>query len=307
MELRDIRYFNMVAEHRNVTRAADALGLSATALSKSLRRLEKSVGAKLIKRTAKGVELTAVGNALIARAGTLQLALDDIRQEAADLSVGRAGHINVATAPGSNEYCITDAYLALLGEAPNVSLKTMVLYTGQPSAAVRNGQADFSVTHLQPLPLRHPDLIVEELFKIRYVVFASANHPLARRKRVTLTDLAKERWISDINGRSQSMLRELFVTSGLGLPRLLMESNSFGMRVPMIESSNLVALAASVAVQKAKQHYRLAELPVEGLNLEGAIGVSYRKDGYLSPAAKRMIEILKEQGRAITESKRRRA
>ncbi len=44
MELRDIRYFAVVAEKQNIAHAAEALGLSATALSKSLRRLEKSVG-----------------------------------------------------------------------------------------------------------------------------------------------------------------------------------------------------------------------------------------------------------------------
>ena len=51
MELRDLKYFAIVAEHQNVGRAAEALGLSATALSKCLRRLEKSVGAKLVHET----------------------------------------------------------------------------------------------------------------------------------------------------------------------------------------------------------------------------------------------------------------
>src|SRR5262245_39212455 len=65
MELRDIEYFAVVAEHGNVRRAAEALDLSPPALSKSLRRLEKSVGAKLVKRTPKGVELTDVGVAMV--------------------------------------------------------------------------------------------------------------------------------------------------------------------------------------------------------------------------------------------------
>lgn len=49
MELRDIRYFAVVAEHLNIGRAAEALDMSATALTKSLRRLEKSVGANTEK------------------------------------------------------------------------------------------------------------------------------------------------------------------------------------------------------------------------------------------------------------------
>src|SRR5689334_4923868 len=65
MELRDIDYFAVVAHHGHLGRAAEALGLGQPALSMSLRRLEQSAQAKLVKRTAKGVELTAVGAALL--------------------------------------------------------------------------------------------------------------------------------------------------------------------------------------------------------------------------------------------------
>ena len=58
MELRDIEYFAVAAEHRHLGRAAAALGLSQPALSKSLRRLENALQAKLVKRTPKGIDLT---------------------------------------------------------------------------------------------------------------------------------------------------------------------------------------------------------------------------------------------------------
>ena len=88
MELRDLEYFAVVAEHGHVGRAAEALGLSQPALSKSLRRLEKAMQAKLVKRTPKGVELTAVGSALHMHVHRLRLSLNDVVHEAADLSQG---------------------------------------------------------------------------------------------------------------------------------------------------------------------------------------------------------------------------
>ena len=57
MDLRDVEYFAVVAQHGHLGRAAEALGLGQPALSMSLRRLEKSAQAKLVKRTPKGVEL----------------------------------------------------------------------------------------------------------------------------------------------------------------------------------------------------------------------------------------------------------
>jgi DNA-binding transcriptional LysR family regulator len=297
MEIRDIVYFKEVAEHLNLGRAALALDLSTTALSKSLRRLEKSVGAKLVKRTPKGVELTGAGNALFAQSGRLQLLLDDIKHQATDLGSGRAGHINVGVTPGLSEYCVSNAYAALLKEAPNVSLRAMLTHVPDATSLAQEGKVDIVVNTVRPvIP---PDIVCEQLFCDYQVVYVAANHPLARRKRVTLADLAKERWAADIGSASWNRLCQLFKTKGLEPPRLLLESNSLEIRLPIIESSNLVMHGASIFVQKAMQRYRLIALQVEGLHLERPVGVYYRKDAYLSPAALRMIEILKAQGKLL--------
>src|SRR5712675_1980987 len=73
MELRDIECFEEIAEQRHLGRAAERLGLSQPALSKSLRRLEEAMQVKLFDRNAKGLELTAEGSLLLARARDLQL------------------------------------------------------------------------------------------------------------------------------------------------------------------------------------------------------------------------------------------
>ena len=97
MDLRDIEYFAVIAEHGHLGRAAEALGLGQPALSVSLRRLEKSAEAKLVKRTPKGVELTDVGRALLTHVGRLQLAREDLARELSDLAHGQAGHLRVGT------------------------------------------------------------------------------------------------------------------------------------------------------------------------------------------------------------------
>lgn len=101
MNLRDVQYFAVVAEHKHLGRAAEALGLSQPALSMSLRRLERYMDTKLVKRTPKGVELTPSGEAVFGHARRLRLSVDDISREVADLSQGRAGHLRVGTGPGS--------------------------------------------------------------------------------------------------------------------------------------------------------------------------------------------------------------
>ena len=86
MNLRDLQYFAVVAEHKHLGRAAEALDMSQPALSMSLRRLEEFLHTKLVKRTPKGVELTTSGEAVYAHARRLRLSVDDISREVADLN-----------------------------------------------------------------------------------------------------------------------------------------------------------------------------------------------------------------------------
>src|SRR6478609_8832206 len=95
MELRDIEYFAVIAEHGHLGRAADTLGLSQPALSKSLRRLERALQVKLVRRIPKGVELTTEGSVLFLRVRELRLSLQSVVREIADVSQGRVGHLRV--------------------------------------------------------------------------------------------------------------------------------------------------------------------------------------------------------------------
>jgi DNA-binding transcriptional LysR family regulator len=125
VELRDIEYFAVVAEHLNVRRASEALGLSPPALSKSLGRLEQSMQAKLVERTAKGVALTPVGTALLAQVQRLRVTLRDIKREAEDLGQGRAGHLRIGVGATTVED-LPDAYAALLEAAPSLTAQVIV-------------------------------------------------------------------------------------------------------------------------------------------------------------------------------------
>src|SRR5215468_4510488 len=95
MELRDIEYFTILAEHGHLGRAANALGISQPALSKSLRRLETALEVKLMKRTAKGVELTPEGVALELRARELRLSLQSVAREVKEVGEGRVGQLRL--------------------------------------------------------------------------------------------------------------------------------------------------------------------------------------------------------------------
>ena len=302
MELRDLQYFAVVAEHGNVRRASEVLGLSPPALSKSLRRLEQSVKAKLVTRSAKGVELTAVGTALLVQISRIRLTLDDVAREAEDLSQGRAGHLRIGVNAGTVED-LPAANSTLLHEAPNVTLSVTVSDNDVMVPALRNGELDLVVNYLAESP--YEGCITERLYDEELVVYASANHPLARQRVVTMAQIARERWaLSPVNMLPWHWLYRAFQERGLPPPQVTLQTRSLRLRVQTVASSRLLGFNSRRFIRQATPRFRLKELPVKDVTWRRPVGVIYRESGYLSPAAKRFIEILKKTAKEIATETR---
>ena len=311
MELRDIRYFAVVAEHLNIGRAAEALDLSATALTKSLRRLEKSVGAKLVQRAAKGVTLTAVGTALLNRINPLQGTMADVRHEAADLARGEAGHVTVGTINGYCEFVMAAACAALSGQSPKITLNVIMATHASLTAAMRKGEVDFCISVRGSIP--PSEFVLERQFDLPNVIFASLDHRLARRRRLTIPDLAGERWAL-LRGSTYQLsggvflpwqaLHRLFATHGLPPPVVGMETNSQEARNAAVAYAGYLGFGSRQFLFQAMRRYPLVELPItEEIHVENLCLV-YRKNAYLSPAARRLMDMVKVQAREMADPPR---
>jgi DNA-binding transcriptional LysR family regulator len=158
--------------------------------------------------------------------------------------------------------------------------------------ALRHGELDLLLAPLQAS--RHEDVVEEHLFEDEFVVHASINHRLAKRKYVSLVDLARERWAVAAHGTPSSQrLTQLFLEAGLPPPRIAMESNSLPLKFQIVAGSDLLGFAAKRAVSDAAPGTRLVMLRVRDLAYTRPVGMMYRKDAYLSPAARRFVDILK--------------
>lgn len=304
MEFRDLQYFVVVAEHQNIGRAAEALDLSATALSKCLRRLEKSIGTKLVRRAAKGIALTAVGTALVTRIGSLQGMFNDLQHEAADLALGRTGHINVGTISGTLEKRLARAYASLLKESPAITAEVTVGVNNVLGELLRKGEIDFCIARPRSLPAA--EFVFEHLYDDPYVVYASARHRFAKRKQVSIKELAGERWAA-ANGTFSPQWQALFGAfedSGLRAPSMSLEVNSVAFTAFTIAHSDHIGLCSRALLEQMARQYSLVELPVKELTHVRRMFVVYRKDAYLSPAALRLIAILKAQAKESSSDRR---
>ena len=222
MELRDLEYFAVVAEQGNLGRAAELLGLSQPALSKSIARLEDAMEVKLFRRTAKGMDLTAEGSLLLSRARELRQSLRNVAREVSDVSRGHAGHIKIGVGPSVNDEFLLAAIIELLRAEPRITMKVMVSDQDEILPALQSGQIDvlFNLMVLKPpaglayIPLREDQCVVS----------CAGNHRLAARTHVPLSELSKERWALGEPGLpTQQRLHEVLRDNGLEPPRVALQ------------------------------------------------------------------------------------
>ena len=190
------------------------------------------------------------------------------------------------------------ACATLLKEAPRLTYKVTLLELEVSLPALRQGELDFYLAPFQAS--RHEDLMAEHLFDQELVVYASTRHRLARKKEVGLADLARERWVvAGLNAPSPQRLRQAFLDAGLLPPAIAIESNSLLFRHRIVADTNLVGFAPKQSISETFPHARCVALDVSDLNYTRRVGVMYRKDAYLSPAARRFMEVLKQTAKEV--------
>src|SRR5689334_24998246 len=119
MDLRDLRYFETIADLQHVGRAADRLHRTQPALTSSIRRLEEDCGAPLFERAGRGIRLTAAGRVLLKWAQRVRFDMEDARREIAAMGSGLSGHVRVGIVPTAAQFLLPAAARQLLQEGPD--------------------------------------------------------------------------------------------------------------------------------------------------------------------------------------------
>jgi len=184
LDLRLVRYFTAVAEHRHFGRAAAALHTTQPSLSRQIRRLEGQLGARLLDRTPQGTRLTDAGEVFLPRAKAL---LRSAEQAAA--STRAAATPSRITIGYLTNLFVTPAVRELRRRHPDAEVLTRHLGWTETRAALLDHRVDIAVTRL-PLPADR--LRVTVLYDEERVLVMSADHRLAGRESVTLADIADE-------------------------------------------------------------------------------------------------------------------
>ena len=194
MELRHLRYFVAVSEDRHFTRAATRLGIAQPPLSQQIRQLEDEVGTRLFTRTARGVTLTAAGEAFLPHAQAALREVERARTAARRTSHGDLGTIRIGfTSAASLNPLVPAAISSFRNAYPDVELRLVVHPTTPLLAQLSQDVID--VAFVRPTPTERESLRAIPLPDERLWIALPTGHALAARKQLRLGELRSEPFI----------------------------------------------------------------------------------------------------------------
>ncbi|MFP5368388.1 MAG: LysR family transcriptional regulator, partial [Actinomycetes bacterium] len=145
VELRQLRYFLVVADELHFGRAAERLHLTQPPLTVAVRRLERELGVQLFDRTTRRVTLTPAGKSFKDRIQVAIADLDDAAGDAADVAAGRSGKIRVGFVSSASYTTIPEAIRAFREHRPRIALELNPLTSGEQIEQLLDGNLDLGL------------------------------------------------------------------------------------------------------------------------------------------------------------------
>src|SRR2546423_864034 len=245
MELRHLRYFLAVGEALNFTRAAAQLRVAQPALSRQVQDLEDEIGVDLLRRSPRGVTLTAEGKLFLEEVRELLKRAEESVEKVRALARGEYGELHIGYAPVPTTEILPPALAAFQKAVPRVKVLLHDLSTDELIAGLRNGTLELAIT-VQPFREQTAGIDFELLRAYPLWVALTAAHPFARLKSVPLEKLAAEPLVGlgrKDYSESYGILEGIFASIH-AKPRIAVECDSASSLITEVEAGHGISLAS---------------------------------------------------------------
>ena len=246
IELRQLRYFVVVAEELNFTRAAERLQIAQPPLSRQIQNLEKSLGLTLLERTNRRVELTAAGQVFFSECRQILSHVDRSVRATQRAARGETGQLIVGFEGAVHNDVVLKTIRKFRNQFPDVELIVQELASGQQIQGLQKGRIELGF--IEPI-LASEDVEIEPLISEPLIVALAETHPLAVHKQLTLAQLAKEVWITGRSDEGCGLLARILAgcrEAGF-TPNVKQETNDPQMMLSLVASGLGVTLLPSSA------------------------------------------------------------
>lgn len=292
---RQLQLIAQVLQDGSVLRASESLGMSQSAASRLLTELEREVGTALFTRHGRGMAPTAAG-AIVGRHA--QAVIAEFARARADLDRLRHGgraHVAVGSLLSPCSDFLPAALLRLAREAPDFAVAVHVDTSRALVQGLLESRFDLVIARVGD-PALEPELRFEPLVEEQFCVVARPGHALAGRRRVTVADVAAERWVlppaaSDLRQR----LETLFLQHGLPPVTSAIESVSAPLILSLLRMGDMVAALPREFVRPYARARSLAVLKLDLGVRSDRFGLVTRRHRAATAETRRVLQVLREQ------------
>lgn len=300
--LKQLRVFVAIARHGSFSRAGEAIGLTQSAVSHSVKELEAEVGVRLLDRTTREVALTDAGLRLANRVERLLDELQAALLDARSFGVQRSGTVRVATSQTISAHLMPQCIAAGEREYPEIRIMLRDQAQQQVLHSVRNAEVDFGIV---VDPVQAVDLECEAVLHEPFLLLCRDDHPFAAQQavrwsalngcRLVLQDYASgSRQLIDSALRQQGV--EAQVVQEIGHPATLF---------PMVAEGIGISIFPALALPLPEGgRLRVRRLVPE---INRALMLVRRKNRSLTPAAEAIWQVARQQAALLQQRRRENA
>lgn len=293
LTMAELRALLAVKTAGNLSRAAQAIGVSQPALSQHVREVEEKLGLALFVRHRRGLDPTVFGAILLRLADAMRADLGIAAEELVRAARENKRPLRIGSMPVTSGGLLAVALGRFAGEP------------GMPPVVLMEGPRELMLEHLQhrridafvgrlPRTLRDKGLLAETLFLDSAVVIASARHPLVKRSRLTMHALQPYPWILPAEDTAfHEQIGESLRSVGLALPAARIASYSMLAFPAIVSTSDLLGFLPTSLFAAGTMSTSLQRLPVAMDWLPSPVGIVVRAERSDENGLERLLDLLR--------------
>lgn len=193
MDVHLLRFFCSVAENRSFFKASSQLHISQPMVSKGIKQLEKDLGVKLIERPSKRFALTDAGERLYILSKDIINRFDNVAKEFSDVREANSGKVTLAGPPLSFATYFPNILKLMHNRYPGIQISVLASGSKTTVELICDNKADIGISQL---PVQSDAVDIYPIIHDKCVLLVSEHHPFASKKRISVSQLKNECFIS---------------------------------------------------------------------------------------------------------------
>ncbi|WP_240375022.1 LysR family transcriptional regulator [Bacillus piscicola] len=285
MDVKQLRYFQMVADQESFTRAASSLHVAQPAISRSIKLLEDELGMHLFIREKRRVHLTAAGHILKRHADIILAQVQKAKRELIEVREGIRGTVQIGIPSMAGSYYFPEKLAQFKRRHPAFSIELVEAGTTDIEEAILAGDLEMGTVVTRD----HAELEIHPFLKEPLMMVVSRDHAFASRSTVTLQDLAQEPLILFKEGYYQRrVIEDAGELTGI-TPEIAFETNQISMAKSLTARGFGITVFLNMVVRPYEEE--LTAIPFEP-PIELTLGIAHTKNTPLSHANAAFLRFL---------------